>query len=56
MARDYSKEYATDRLRDDLITFRLHKEDSKKFKEKLAEEKRTMSEFLKEQVEKYINE
>lgn len=54
--RDYSKETARDREINDRITFKLNKETSKKFKEKLADNGTTISEYLKECVQNYINE
>lgn len=54
MNRDYNKEYFRDKERDTIIRFRLHNEKAEQFKKKLAKENKTMSEFLKEQINKYL--
>lgn len=54
--RNYNNEYKRDCERDTRVTIRLPKEIAKEFKNKLAQENKTMSQFLKDQVEKYINE
>ena len=52
--RDYSKETARDREINDRITFKLDKETSKAFKEKLEKDNKTISEFLKNCVNEYL--
>lgn len=54
--RDYKREYETTKKRDSLIQFRIHKDEDKKFREKLEKEGKTISEFLKEKINEYINE
>lgn len=53
--RDYRKENVRNAEINDMIRFKLDKETSKKFKTKLAEEGKTISEFLKNCVNEYIN-
>lgn len=54
--RDYRKENVRNAEINDMIRFKLDKETSKKFKSKLAEEGKTISEFLKSCVNEYLNE
>lgn len=52
--RNYSKEWEREKERITLIRFKVEKEKAEKFKRKLKKENKTMSEFLKEKIDEYL--
>ena len=54
--RNYSKEWEKEKERIALIRFKVEKEKAEKFKKKLEKENKTMSEFLKEKIDEYLDD
>ena len=54
--RNYGREYEKDKARDTFIQFRIHKDKAERFKEKLRKENKTMSEFIKEKIDEYLDD
>ena len=52
--RDYSREWELEKKRISLIRLKLEKEKAEKFKGKLQKEGKTMSEFLKEKIDEFL--
>lgn len=54
--RDYRHEHEIENAKKDRYEVKIKKDLSEQFREKLNKENRTCSEFLREQIEKYVNE
>lgn len=54
--RDYQHERELEIAQKDIYTIKIKKELSSKFKAKLQKENKQYTEFLREQIEKYVEE
>lgn len=54
--RDYKHERELEIAQKDIYTIKIKKELSSKFKAKLQKENKQYTEFLREQIEKYVEE
>ena len=54
--RNYQHERELEIAKKDIYYIKINKDLSSKFKEKLKEQNKTYTEYLREQIEKYVNE